>query len=287
MNELNLQLCNVSKKYDSFALKNISLELPKGAILGLIGANGAGKTTTIRAILGLTQLDGGTITVLGCPVQDLTPGHREKIGVVFDECSFHENRTAAQMGKILGGMYQSWDAPLFDRLLERLELPNSRTIKEFSRGMKMKLSIAAALAHHPTLLLLDEPTGGLDPIVRTQMLDLFLEFIQDEQCSILLSSHITTDLARIADYVAFLDHGQVVLAGDKDDILEHYGILKGSLTQAEKVDTCHVIGMQKGAHGFEALVSDRAAARSKYPDMVVDTPTLDDILLHITKGEKA
>ena len=283
---LNLRLKGVTKNYGGFSLQGLDLELPKGAIMGLVGSNGAGKTTTMRLCLGLAAPDSGSIQVLGREAAALPPEAREQIGVVFDENSFHESRTPIQMGRILAGLYRTWDSALYRSLLERLELPADRKIQDYSRGMKMKLAIAAALAHHPRLLLLDEPTSGLDPVVRGQILDIFLEFIQDEENSILLSSHITTDLARIADYIVFMDKGRAVLSGETDRILENYGVLKGPAAQAAALASGDVIGLRTGPRGFDALVRDRREAARRYPGLVVDSPSLDDILLYLTRGEQ-
>lgn len=282
----NLRLKGVTKDYGGFTLRDVDLELPKGSILGLVGSNGAGKTTTMRLCLGLAVPDSGSIEIFGRDGASLPPEERERIGVVFDENSFHEGRTPSQMGKILAGLYRTWDRALYRSLLERLELPADRKIQDYSRGMKMKLAIAAALAHHPRLLLLDEPTSGLDPVVRGQILDIFMEFIQDEENSILLSSHITTDLAHVADYIVFMDRGRVLLSGEKDRLLDSYGILKGPAAQAEEVASGDVIGLRTGPHGFDALVRDRREAARRYPGLVVDPPTLDDMLLYLTRGDR-
>ncbi len=283
-NQLALELKEVTKEYPGFSLK-MDLALPQGAILGLIGSNGAGKTTTLRMILGLAAPDSGSIRLWGQDVSRLPPAVREEIGVVFDENSFHESRTPLQMGRILSGIYRTWDTSCYSSLLERLELPARKKIQDFSRGMKMKLAIACALSHRPRLLLLDEPTSGLDPVVRLQILDIFQEFLQDETHSILLSSHITTDLSRIADYVVFMDRGRIILQGEKDALLEHYGILKGPAAQAEELDPSEVLGLETGPHGFSALVRERSVFRTRYPHMVIDPPTLDDILFYLTRGD--
>ena len=284
-NHTNLSLKNVSKHYGEFSLRNISLELPEGSILGLVGSNGAGKTTTMRLILGLAAPDSGTIQILGTDASRLSPTGRGQIGVVFDENSFPEGRTPHQMGRILQGIYPSWDAAFYQSCLQRMGLPPRRKIQDYSRGMKMKLAIAAALAHRPRLLLLDEPTSGLDPVMRGEILDLFLEFIQDEENSILLSSHITTDLARIADYIAFMHDGQILLQGEKDAILESWGILLGPAAEAPQGDSS-LIGLQIEPHSFRALVPDRREAARRYPTFALDSPTLDDILFHLTRGDQ-
>lgn len=266
------------KDYGDFCLDHVDLTLPGGTILGLIGENGAGKTTTIKAILGLIHRDGGSVQVLG---REVTEGSdfREDIGVVLDEIAFHDPLKAPQVGKILAGTYRNWDAPLFDAYLDRFQLPRNKKIKEFSKGMKMKLSIASALAHHPRLLILDEATAGLDPVVRDEILDEFLEFIQDETHAVLISSHITSDLEKAADYVTYLHHGRVALTGAKDELLDTYGKLICGRSDLDRVDRSLLGGIRVGQFGCEALVKDRHAFMRRYPELTVDPATLDEIMV--------
>lgn len=203
MNKNALTVSGLTKKYKEFSLSDVSFEVPQGAIVGLIGENGAGKSTTINAILDLTHKDAGEISIMGTPIEELTMDMKEKIGVVFDGTNFSEELTPKKLNKVLKGIYASWDEDFFISLLKKLSLPFQKKIKSFSKGMKAKLSIAVAFAHHPKLLILDEATSGLDPIVRDHILDMFLDFVQDEENSILVSSHITTDLEKVADYIDF------------------------------------------------------------------------------------
>ena len=274
------------KDYGDFCLDHVDLKLPGGTILGLIGENGAGKTTTIKAILGLIRPDGGTVKVLG---REVTEGSdfREDIGVVLDESAFHDPLKAPQVGKILAGTYRNWDAALFDAYLDRFQLPRNKKIKEFSKGMKMKLSIATALAHHPRLLILDEATAGLDPVVRNELLDEFLAFIQDEDHAILLSSHITSDLEKAADYVTYLHRGRAVLQGAKDELLDAYGRLVCARADLAAVDPALLEGVRVGQFGCEALVRDRQAFRRRYPELTVDPVTLEDIMVFTVRGDEA
>ena len=274
------------KDYGDFCLDHVDLKLPGGTILGLIGENGAGKTTTIKAILGLIRPDGGTVKVLG---REVTEGSdfREDIGVVLDESAFHDPLKAPQVGKILAGTYRNWDAALFDAYLDRFQLPRNKKIKEFSKGMKMKLSIATALAHHPRLLILDEATAGLDPVVRNELLDEFLAFIQDEDHAILLSSHITSDLEKAADYVTYLHRGRAVLQGAKDELLDSYGRLVCARADLAAVDPALLAGVRMGQFGCEALVKDRRAFRRRYPELTVDPVTLEDIMVFTVRGDEA
>ena len=279
-----IEIRGLYKNYGDFCLDHVDLTLPGGTILGLIGENGAGKTTTIKAILGLIHRDGGSVQVLG---REVTEGSdfREDIGVVLDEIAFHDPLKAPQVGKILAGTYRNWDAPLFDAYLDRFQLPRNKKIKEFSKGMKMKLSIASALAHHPRLLILDEATAGLDPVVRNELLDEFLAFIQDEDHAILISSHITSDLEKAADYITYLHQGKVVLSEAKDVILDSYGRAAGAAEQLARVDPADLVRVRRGSFGWEGLVADRAAFRRKYRDLLVEKTTLEDIMLFIGKGE--
>ena len=282
-----IEVQGLCKDYGDFCLDHVDLKLPGGTILGLIGENGAGKTTTLKAILGLIRPDGGTVKVLGRTVDWSDPACREDIGVVLDECAFHDPLKAPQVGRILAGTYRNWDAPLFDAYLDRFGLPRNKKIKEFSKGMKMKLSIASALAHHPRLLVLDEATAGLDPVVRSELLDEFLAFIQDEDHGILLSSHITSDLEKVADYITYLHEGQVILSAAKDDILDRYGRVGCTAGQLAALPPSELVRVRRGQFGCEALVADRTAFRRAHPELPVDRVTLDDIMVFIGRGEPA
>lgn len=215
-----IEVRNLQKSYTGFGLQNVSFCVPQGSIVGLIGENGAGKTTTIKAILNLIDIGGGEISVLGSP-NKITKRTREDIGVVFDDICFHENLSVSQLGKVMQGMYKRWDMALFKQYCQRFSLDSKKRVGDLSKGMKMKLSITVALSHQPQLLILDEATSGLDPIMRDEILDVFLDFIQDEQNSILLSSHITSDLEKVADYIVFIHQGKVIFSLPKDLSLIH------------------------------------------------------------------
>lgn len=281
-----IEVRGLCKSFGDFALKNIDLTLPGGAILGLIGENGAGKTTTIKCILNLIRRDAGTITLLGYDnIRDERTA-RQDVGVVMDECFFHDTLRPRDMSRILAPAYQNWDQGLYLSYLKKFQLPEKKFIKEFSRGMKMKLSLAAALAHRPRLLILDEATAGLDPLVREEILDEFLSFIQNEDHAILLSSHITSDLEKVADYIAYIHKGEVVLSDSKDSILDSYGRVGCTAAQLESVDPRDVLRVRRGSFGCEALVHDRAAFARKYPMLMAERTTLEDIMLFVGKGEK-
>ena len=280
-----IEISGLCKSYGDFALEDVNLTLPGGSILGLIGENGAGKTTTIKCILNLVRRDAGTITLMG--YDNLTQERQAKaeVGVVLDECFFHDTLRPRDIHTILSRVYSDWDRALYQSYLSKFQLPEGKFIKEFSRGMKMKLSLAAALAHHPKLLILDEATAGLDPVVRDEILDEFLGFIQDEDHSILISSHITSDLEKVADYITYLHQGQVVLSEAKDVLQDQYGRVGCTAQQLSAVDPADLVRVRKGSYGCEALVSDRAAFHKKYPQLMVEPISLEDIMLLIGKGE--
>lgn len=279
-----LEVKNLSKRYTDFQLKDISFSLPKGSIMGLIGENGAGKSTIIDAILGLIKKDGGTVSVLG--KQDICKETSDQLGVVFDGCSFPENLSPGKLNQVLKKIYTSWDENLYDSLLSKMELPKDKKIKTLSKGMKMKLALSAALAHHPRLLILDEATSGLDPVVREEILDLFLEFIQKEVHSILVSSHITSDLEKVADYITFIHQGSVVFSKTKDELIYQYGIIRCKAVEFESIDKKDRIAWRRQEYEWQVLVADKEAAHRKYRNCIIDHATIDEIMLLHVKGEK-
>ncbi|UZT81124.1 ABC transporter ATP-binding protein [Caproicibacterium sp. BJN0003] len=285
--ENDLEIRSLNKSFQSgFALKDINLTLPRGSVMGFIGQNGAGKTTTIKCILNLLHPDSGTIRIFGKEIAQNEIEVKENIGVVFDECPLHETLSAEKAEKILSKIYQNWDSSLYQSYLKEFKLPPKRPIKEYSRGMKMKLSITCALAHHPKLLLLDEATSGLDPVVRDEILEIFYNFIQDESHSILMSSHITSDLEKIADYITFIHHGKILFSSPKDQILDSFGILKCGKQNFEMLDPSEYISYRENNFGYEILVKDRYLSKKKHPDMVLDRVNLDEIMVFFVKGEK-
>lgn len=280
-----IEIRHLTKDYGSFKLSDVSFCVPGGSIVGLIGENGAGKSTTIKCILNLIRRDAGEILLLG---RDNIKDERlvkEDIGVVLDESTFHDTLKAPDVGKILRRVYKHWDSGLFQDYLRKFSLPADKYIKEFSRGMKMKLSIAAALSSRPKLLILDEATGGLDPVVRDEILDEFLNFIQDEDHAILISSHITSDLEKVADYVVYLHRGQVAIQGAKDELLEQYGRLVCSRADMAAVDDAFVVGRRTSQFGCEALIQNKEKFRRLYPGLTVDPVTLEEIIVFTVKGD--
>lgn len=280
-----LSIKNLSKTYTGFQLEDISLEIPKGCVMGLIGENGAGKSTTINAILDLIQRDKGTVTFWGKELSADPHRLKEDIGVVFDDINFYETLTPGQIGSICAAAYRKWEPAQYSRLTKRFGLPLDKEIKTLSKGMKRKLCIATALSHQPKLLILDEPTSGLDPVMREDILEVFLDFVQNEDHSILISSHISTDLEKIADYITFIHQGKVVFSRKKDELIYDYGIIRCTSSQFESIHREEMLAWRKCDYQWEALVADKDTARRKYRDIVVDNATIDDILLLYVKGE--
>lgn len=282
MEENNILVQNLCKRFDHFILDHISFRVPQGRIVGFIGENGAGKSTTIHLILNELKKDEGMITLFG---KDHTDSKlKEQIGVVFDECNFHDVFTARAIEKILSGVYKSWDTALYQSYLEKFNLPCGKPIGSFSKGMKMKLSIICALAHRPKLLILDEATTGLDPVVRDEILDLFLDFIQDEQHSIFFSSHITSDVQKIADYVVLIHQGKIIFEEQKDHLIYDYGIIRCQKAQFDSIAPEDYIIHRVTNVSVECLVRDKEIIRKKYKDIIVDSATLEDIMLFYIKG---
>lgn len=281
-----LQVDNLTKQYPDFKLDHVSFSIPKGTIMGLIGENGAGKSTTINAILDLIKKEDGKVTFWGQEMSENTKHIKEDIGVVFDGVNFYETLTPVKIGKISQAAYSQWDKHAYKDYLKRFELPVDKEVKTFSKGMKMKLCIAVALSHHPKLLILDEATSGLDPVMRDDILDVFLDFVQDENHSILMSSHITTDLEKVADYITFIHRGKVVFCKTKDELRYGYGIIRCGAATFDAIDKSEVLACRKCDYQWEVLVADKEKAKRKYKNAVVDNATIDDILLLYVKGEQ-
>lgn len=272
-----IELHGLEKHYKDFDLK-IDLELPQGCILGLVGENGAGKSTTIRLLLGMTRPDGGSIRVLGEERAD-----KEEIGVVLDEPAYPECLTPRQLGRVMAGIFRSWDPAAYEGYLEKLSLPENKRFKDFSRGMKMKLSIAVALSHHPRLLVLDEPTSGLDPVVRDEVVELFADFAREEDHSVLISSHIVSDLEKLCDYVAFLHKGRLLLCEEKDALREAYGLARLSRADFEALDPGAVIGSRRSPYGVSAILRRSAAPAG----LALEPVSIEDLfILMVKEGEQ-
>ena len=277
-----IEIKGLCKNYDGFRLDHVDLALPEGAIMGRAGENGAGKSTTIKAMLGLLHIDSGEVALLGRPGEKALEG----VGVVFDSDTFPENMNAKDVDAVMKNIYAGWDKALFWQYAKRFSLPEKQPIKEYSRGMKMKLAIAAALARRPKLLVLDEATSGLDPVVRNQILDIFLEFIQEEDHSVLLSSHITSDLEKICDYITFLHQGQVVFSLEKDVLEYRYGAVRCTKEEFARLDKAHVVAYRENMFGCELLTNDRDAFLSANPGCTAEQSTIEEIMLFYVEGKK-
>ncbi|HJJ83216.1 MAG TPA: ABC transporter ATP-binding protein [Methanocorpusculum sp.] len=282
-----LEVHSLNKSFDRFALKDVSFTLPRGAVMGFIGENGAGKTTTIKAVLGLIRKDSGDISVLGGSIEDASI--RAKIGVVFDDLHLHKTLRIRQAAKIFPHLYEDWDADLFKEYLNRFNLDAEKKIKDLSRGMRMKLSIALALSHHPELLILDEPTAGLDPVVRDEVLEIFQDFMQDENHAILFSSHITSDIDKIADYLTFIHDGEILFSVTTDELLGEAGILKCSAEEADALDAERegLLRIRKNQFGCEVLIRNKEQFRMRHPEAVIDSVTTEALMLFYARGEEA
>ena len=279
-----LIISGLTKTYKDFMLNGVSFSVPCGSIVGLIGENGAGKSTTINAVLGLIQKEAGSICVLGKEQPDNEI--KEQIGVVFDGNNYPEIFSTRKLNRVMKDIYHSWEEHTFLNLLKKFSLPTDKPIKQFSKGMKMKLAIAVALSHNSKLLILDEATSGLDPVIRDDILDILLDFAQDETHSILMSSHITSDLEKIADYIVFIHEGKVVFSKPKDELVEQYGIIKCGAAQFEALDKSDIIVYRKMDYEWQVLVADRAAMKKKYPKTLIDSVSIDEIMLLYVKGER-
>lgn len=281
-----IEICGLTKKYDGFTLDNVSFNVPKGSIMGFIGQNGAGKTTTIKALLNIIEPTSGTINMLGLDHVKNEFEIKENIAAVFDEMPFHESMNANIINMMFAGLYKNWNSEKFFAYLDRFGLPRKKKIGKFSKGMKMKLQIATALSHGAKLLIMDEATTGLDPVVRNEILDIFREYLQDEDNSILMSSHITSDLEKIADCVTFIDKGRILLTGYKDDILESHGVIKCTKDDYKNIAAEDFISARLNDFGAEVMVSDRNAAKAKYSGLMIEKTTLEEIMLFYVNKEK-
>ncbi len=284
--ENNIELKNVSKSYKGFTLKNIRFNVPQGSIVGLIGENGAGKTTTIKSILNITNAE-GNVTIFGKDSKKAEKEIKNEIGVVLDDSFLSDYLTAKHVNSIMKDVYKTWNEGKYINLLKQFDLPKDKLIKDFSSGMKMKLKIATAIAHNPKILILDEPTSGLDPVVRNEILDIFRKYIEeDETRSILLSTHITSDLEHISDYIVFIEKGKMVFDLPTNELLENYGIIKCSKEDFSRLDEKDYIKYKKEKYQYEVLTSNKGNIRRKYNITTIDKPSIEDIMLFYIKGER-
>lgn len=274
-----VEVKDLTKKFEGFTLDKISFTLPAGCIMGLVGENGAGKSTTLKLLLNMIQKDSGRITILGKDEKNID---KNEIGVVFDECRFHEAFTAKDINRVLKNIYKRWEEQRFFAYLNRLDVPSDKRIKELSRGTKMKISIATALCHGAKLLLLDEPTSALDPVVRDEMLDIFYDFISDEAHSIIISSHIVSDLEKICDYIAFMHKGRMILCEEKDKLLSECVLAQMSDAEFAVADKKDIIGSRKTQFGITAVIRKAAATQIRNTQPI----NLEDLFVYMIRGEE-
>jgi ABC-2 type transport system ATP-binding protein len=280
-----LEVKDLCRDFGGFKLDGVTFGLPKGSVMGFIGENGAGKTTTIKLMLNMIRKDSGDVRILGLDHIENEQDIKQHIGVVLDENHFHEALKASDISAVMKNIFTEWDDGLFKKYLKKFGVTEDKTVKELSKGTKTKLSLSAALAHRPKLLILDEATGGLDPVIRSEILDIFLDVIQDEERAVFLSTHITSDLERIADYVTLIHEGRIVFSRPKDELKYGYGILKCGVADFERLDKANAEGYRKSRFGYEVLVKDRNKAAHQYPGLIIDPATIEDIMLFYVRSE--
>ncbi len=283
--ELAIEIKDLTKTYKNFSLNKINFAIPKGSIMGFVGENGAGKTTTIKAILDLIHIDGGSISIMGADSRKLSMENKSEIGVVFDGSNLHDNMTVRHISSIMKNLYKNWSEEKYQAYLNKFQLPKDKIIKEFSRGMKMKLSIAIALSHNSKLLILDEATSGLDPMVRDEILDIFLEFIQDEEHTILLSSHIISDIEKIADYVTFIHKGSIVFSESKDNLIYQYGIVHCKRDEVSTIDNIYIVGIRENSFGAEVMIRNKDRFLKHHYNFHVEKTSIEEIMLFVSRGK--
>ncbi len=270
-----VEVINLSKKLKDFSLQNISFTLPSGCIVGIVGENGAGKTTLIKLLLGLIKSDKGTIKLMG---KNHTSLQNEEIGVVFDDCCLPESFNSQELNRMFKSIYKNWDEKAFFGYIEQFNIPRTKKIKEFSKGMKVKASIACALSHKARLLILDEPTSGLDPVVRDEILDIFCDFTRNDENSVLISSHIVSDLEKLCDYIAFLHGGKLVLFEEKDKLIDEYTTVYTDEKELESLDKNDILGIRRTDYSITAIVKKSACTSSNQSPV-----TLEDLFVYMIK----
>lgn len=277
-----LEINNITKDYKKFKIDNISFNLPKGYIMGFIGANGAGKTTTIKLILNMIKRDSGEIKVFGLDNIREEERIKEQIGVVFDECYYLEDWTLNDIEKAVSMFYKNWNSSIYEKYLKEFNLARDKKVKDLSRGMKMKLMIAVAFSHEAKLLILDEPTSGLDPVARDEFLDILRDYIEDEEKSVIFSSHITSDIEKIADYITYINNGKIIFTGEKDEFLEKYCIIKGGKEDITESQKKEIIGLRIHSTGFEGLIELKKAVGFS-SKVIIEKASLDEIMIYMNK----
>lgn len=281
-----IEIKNLSKTYQDFRLQELNLSIPAGTVMGLIGANGAGKSTLINSLLGLQKSDYESIHILGMDLKTQEKEIKEEIGVIFDVTHYNLEFTPVFIGKVLSKIYKNWDMATYKNYLEKFHLPINKKLKKYSKGMKMKLEFAIALSHSPKLLILDEATSGLDPIFRDEVLDIIREYTEDENNTVLLSSHITSDLDKIADYIAFIHEGRLLFVKTYDEIQENYGIINCGKEVFETLSTEDIISYRKEAYCYKVMIQNKQQLRKIFRDLEIENTSIEDLMLFYVKGEK-
>lgn len=280
-----LEIKDLCKNYGGFSLKDVSFELPEGYIMGFIGPNGAGKTTTIKLIMNLIKKNSGEIKIFGKDNVELEKEIKQKIGFVYDENHFYEEFSLAEMRRVFALFYKYWDNEIFKKYIRDFDLPEDKKIKELSKGMKIKYSLAVALSHHAELLIMDEPTSGLDPVFRSELMDILCSIIENGKVSVFFSTHITTDLEKIADYITFINKGKIVFSDSRDSIMDSYRIIKGDNSLLDENLKKQFIGIRENAFGFEALSKNSdSIARLLKNNVLIEKASLEDIMVYTVKG---
>ena len=279
-----LEIKNLNKSYKGFSLKDVNFSLKPGFVMGFIGPNGAGKSTTIKLIMNLIKKDSGTINIFGKDNIDNEKEIKSKIGFVYDENYYYEDLTIKDMKNILAPFYKNWDNKIFDKYIKEFKLPFNKKIKDLSKGMKMKFSLAIALSHKAELIIMDEPTAGLDPVFRSELLDILYGIIQDENVSIFFSTHITNDLEKIADYITFINNGEIVFSQPKDKVLEDYAIIKGKNELLDSDIRKEFISIRENSFGFEGLTNSNNVKKLFNGEVIIERPSLEDIMVYTVRG---
>ncbi|NNU74938.1 ABC transporter ATP-binding protein [Clostridium estertheticum] len=280
-----LEIKNLNKSYKDFTLDNLTFNVERGSIMGFIGPNGSGKSTTIKLIMNLIKKNSGDINIFGLDNIKHNKEIKQKIGFVYDENYFYEELNIIEMKNILRPFYKSWNDTLFEKYIKEFELPKKNKIKNLSKGMKMKFSLALALCHNAELIIMDEPTSGLDPVFRSELIDILYNVIQDENVSIFFSTHITTDLEKIADYITFINKGKLVFSRTKDEIIENYGMVKGSKDLLDNDIRREFVSIKENSFGFEALTKDITKAREIFKGRgIIEKASLEDIMVYTVRG---
>lgn len=284
--EYVLEVNNLTKEYKDFKLDDISLKIPKGSVVGLIGENGAGKSTFINSILNINEPEKGEVKIFNKSINEHEKDIKEDIAVIFDKSHYSEYMNAKIIGKMLSKIYKNWDNEKYYSLLENFGLPVNKKIKKFSKGMKMKLEFALALSHSPKFLILDESTSGLDPVFRDEILDLLRSYTENEENSILISSHITSDLDKISDYIAFIHEGRLQFIKEYEDIHDNYGVLSCKKDFFDSLSPEDIVFYRKEAFSYKVLVKNRMELMNVYKDLIIENASVEDVMLFYIKGEK-